>query len=444
MLSKNITCLINSWLRVYVAFLLFIFSLSSCSKKTDLGSTILVDKDKINTYVSDTNTIWCSTVKQDPVKLYGSQNAYSYTLFAFKPYHMAGYYYDPLMGYSSSKLNFQITPNVYDPNEDFTGVTIDSVVLNLEYKGYYGNQGQANFQIREIFEVLSKTDPAYSNKKVFVSNTVIGSASYSVINKDSAYIEGIKQPATIRIPLYNYYGYDVLQQIKQSDFLSFVKGLQISVDTTKNQYANQGAVHFFDLLGNSSNVKIFYKSLTHEAKSIAFTISDSTVFFNTFYHSYDNTPAMDALQSSSDAPNMYIQSMQGLNGKLTFPYLSSLAQENTAFTKAELVIPVDYHISDLFPHSQLLLVEKETGIYNPIEDVFEGSSHFEGTLDIVNGTYTFNVTRYMQNEISALKKDPARVSSIYIVPDKLGVNDANRTVLFGKEKIKLKLYYLNL
>jgi hypothetical protein len=109
-----------------------------------------------------------------------------------------------------------------------------------------------------------------------------------------------------------------------------------------------------------------------------------------------------------------------------------------AITKAELIVPVESSLIDIYGvPSRLLLVEKDdNGQYVSISDFDLGDGYFNGNYNPSKQTYNFNLALYIQ-EILAGKRTQ---KGLYLVPTASAVG-ANRVVLKGSNFIKFNLTY---
>lgn len=432
------------WHPTLGAILFLILALWSCNKTTDLGDSVVSGHNVSELQVEDTFTVQCKTVKQDSFQVFGSNNQL-YGLFGYSPRSLLGRYYHPNFGYSRADLVFQITPVAFNNNEDFTNILIDSVVLAIAQEGYYGASTPMMIDVYETMENLYYNSSYFSNKRV-VAHSKLGSVLYTPQDPgDSVLVGSSKEPAQIRVPLNASYGQMLINNIRSTDFKTRINPLTVIVDTSKNQFTGEGSINYVSLLDKYTAIQVYYTK-DNISKKASFEVGDSCVYFSTFSHNYTGTVANIALNNTSfEQSQIFIQSMQGLNGNIKIPYLKNLTSRANAIAKAEIEFVADQIPANFLVHPQLILVAKNSnGFFRNISDIKEGSEYYGGKYDLYTNTYTFNITRHIQEELILSKLDSTHTTELFIIPDKLGVYDGYSTTLLGSGRINLKIYYVNL
>ena len=71
----------------------------------------------------------------------------------------------------------------------------------------------------------------------------------------------------------------------------------------------------------------------------------------------------------------YIQSLGGVNGRITIPELDSLIGKNIMANKAEIILPFEDYLYDEYssPTSLFISRKNNNGDYEFLPDLFEGS-----------------------------------------------------------------------
>jgi hypothetical protein len=131
--------------------------------------------------------------------------------------------------------------------------------------------------------------------------------------------------------------------------------------------------------------------------------------------------------------------MAGLSSKIWFTNLESWKDSMPiAISKAELVIPVETNLTDIYGvQARMLLVEKAVdGQYTSISDFDLGDNYFNGYYDQSNKTYKFNLGLYIQEILSGKRTQ----KGLYLVPTASAIS-ANRAVLKGSDFIKFNVTY---
>jgi hypothetical protein len=162
---------------------------------------------------------------------------------------------------------------------------------------------------------------------------------------------------------------------------------------------------------------------------------------NFFKHDRNGIPAINNqfTDTTQGKTQLFIQNMAGLSSKIWFTNLESWKDSMPlAITKAELIVPVESSLIDIYGvPSRLLLVEKDdNGQYVSISDFDLGDGYFNGNYNPSKQTYNFNLALYIQ-EILAGKRTQ---KGLYLVPTASAVG-ANRVVLKGSNFIKFNLTY---
>ena len=113
--------------------------------------------------------------------------------------------------------------------------------------------------------------------------------------------------------------------------------------------------------------------------------------------------------------------------------------------KAELVIKADTSLitalCDTFPPPTSLIVFAiaDDGSMVPVPDAFEGATYFGGTFNKTTQTYTFNITRYIQQILDGKRNN----NGIYILASN-GVLYSNRVIIGGGSSASARQMKLNI
>ena len=227
-----------------------------------------------------------------------------------------------------------------------------------------------------------------------------------------------------------------------NEFLTFFKGIKISSVNGTN-----GGLYYINLLNSFSRIRLFYRdtsgvSSEHDTLDFDFNINSNCAYYHKVTHDYTGTEIENVVNQPALGQNQFfIQTLGGINGRMTIPSFDSLIAKPVIINKAEIILPFeDYLYDDYSSPSSLFISRKNVeGEYEFLPDLFEGS--LGGNFNMVDKNYTFNITRHL-NEIVAEK---AINDTIKIFPNGNGIT-ANRVVLNGmnstkKDKAKVVISY---
>ena len=233
-----------------------------CKKtESDVGIGLQPDSELLNTTSVDTFAIKTYSVKADSLL---TSNLSVFPL---------GRINDPVFGHTTASIYTQIL--LSEENVDFGNVddiSIDSVVLSLDYEGSYGNIASNTFQVYQIKSegIFPSKMECYSNS-IFDTPKLIGELhNYTPNISDSVTVNGIKEPAQLRIKLEKSVGETLLNRANGRDNASFVKryeGLYITADMSDNYML------YIHLISNFSNLKVYYSNVDEDSLNYEFNIS---------------------------------------------------------------------------------------------------------------------------------------------------------------------------
>ena len=156
---------------IIIAFLSFSFINWGCSKldTTDIGSDLLPAVDNVHTF-ADTLSVITTQSAFNP-----DTNAVIRT-----DDHVFGKNNDPLFGSTTANMFFQLKPRFfpfyfgnYDDTLNGFGAGLDSVVLCLSYKGFYGDStSPVHIEVREVTDTKFRDSPYI--KRTVNTNVAVG------------------------------------------------------------------------------------------------------------------------------------------------------------------------------------------------------------------------------------------------------------------------------
>lgn len=423
------------------ALFLFLLVFNSCKKADTVGLEVLPEEDRLQGEHTDTITVWAYTLREDSLSTTGTS------------FNIVGSHNDPIFGLSKASIYTQVRPSALNPSFG-TNATVDSVVLSLAYAGYYADimklAGEQSFSVHRVLEDMGDSTTYYSDDTLDYQKLPLGTYTGLIDTRDSVLINGTNEPPQMRIRLNDNFGNELLSSTSltsDESFLSSFKGFFIA-PTTQNLLSGQGSLLYISPTSPYTKMTLYYHNDdTTAQQNFNFVVNANTVRFNNFSHNYSNAfdVAAQLADSTLGSERLYLQSMQGLKAKITFPHLNNLVAngQEIAINKAELIFPIaDGTTSRLSPSSRLVVVKKGTdGKDKVLDDNISESPEFVGGY--YNSTkleYAFNIPRHIQG----LLKDTTADKSIYLRVAGASVS-GNRVVINGTgnadKPLKLRLTY---
>ena len=422
--------------------------ISSCKKSTLIGNDLLPAGDDLNGIFSDTLTLRTKTVTEFPLKT--STNSK----------FLLGTMVDPVFGKSAASIYTQVqTAGLVDlGNPD--SLTVDSLVLNLQYAGHYGKNDVAqNISVYQLTQDMSADSSYYSDKNFSVYNHAIGQKINFIPDfTNSIHVTGDTLSPSLRIRLSDRLGQDLLDQSKGANFASnaafqsYFKGLLIESDTN----ISSRGIMYVDMVSSTSDSKLtlYYHKPDAAGLKFDFTIGTSCATFAHYTHNYISTPVQTAIQSVDNSDSIvFVQSMSGVKTKITLPYFKNLG--NILVNKAELEITVPADAIDpdsvfTCPARMLCLLSDSAGKNKIIPDEISSNLSLGGYQETatINGQkvfkYKFSITEHMQDLVSGSVTDYGLFLLTYPSPE-----IADRIILAGGNRsddlrMKINLIYTKL
>ncbi len=433
---RKTTSFSASFFKLLVVLLSIGIGFNSCKESDTLGGNLLPASDQSQFKVSSKFNLTTFTVKEDSI------NSDDLSL------SLLGSYVDPVFGKSTASL---ITQFVSSTNQlDFgSNPVADSVVLSLTYNGYYGKINKLNgLQKIRIYRVSSgilKDSSYYSaeNPHKYASESDFISEHTFLPDPTGKYQTGTPVQK-FRLP--QSFGQDFLNNqntINSGGFLNFFKGLYFK-PANDFQSSGNGAILTFNLVNSEAPSKMtlyFHNDTSTVTQKFEMLINSDCSRVNFFKHDRNGIPAINNqfTDTTQGKTQLFIQNMAGLSSKIWITNLDSWKDSMPiAITKAELIIPVESSLIDIYGvQSRLILVEKgDDGQYTAIPDFDLGDNYFNGNYNPGNNSYRFNLALYLQ-EIIAGKRIQ---KGLYLVPTASAIG-ANRVVLKGSNFIKFNVTY---
>jgi hypothetical protein len=412
-------------LLVFSVSLIVFFSCTKINESTTLGGDLIPEVDNITTFeaILPTNTV--NRLLDDTARVAYSDNVALGDISG-----------DPEFGnvhanfaFRLSALSYGIYP--FQPKKD-TVHTIDSVVLTLQYAGAYGDTASNGIQTVSVYEIpqsanfRSDTSYRFNDPASDFTGSLIGTKTYAINKlKDTSYVKEpgdtgsrfTKYVNVLRIPLNNSFGAKIANFdsdlskpnpgfYNDSAFRKELAGLAVRASNSGN------ALAYFNLM-SSSNTKL---TIYYRIQKVGATNDDTTLSVD-FVHSgfgqanYVNVQPGGNWQAAINNPNadrLFIQSSpSGAYAEIDIPDLDNF--QNAVVHRAELIANRLSPVTPFNPPPRLYLdrVRKSatTSTFTFENDLplnQDGSIGFDifGGTSRGDGTYRFNITRYVQGIIT--------------------------------------------
>lgn len=435
----------------------FLFLLQACKKDGALVPEF--EENTTFSFFSDTTKITTEVKRSEPLEVAATQI----------PTGLVGEYRDSSFGYSKSSIHIQplLSSNALVFSNSGETVQVDSVILSLEYGGFFGDTSVA--QTFDIFRIDEELDSAtyHSNTRIAVQSVPLASHNFipnptkkTVILQPNNFgtSELIEVSSQLRINLGNTLGDEIVAKQGSSElandtsFVKFFKGIQITPQNNPSIMDNEAAILYFRLTATNTKMTIYYTATTSTdttQKAVDFPVNTNSVRFSTFEHDYTGSAAETALQTRN-SNFAFVQAMSGLETVIKFPDLKNKFGGKILVNKAELIIPAvnGSYSENVGKAQEVTLASKGVNldgdtVFQFIPDALINTEFFGGDFDESNNQYKLNISRYMQ---SYLNGDQSENGLTLLVTG--GAVSAERAVIFnennGANKIRLNLYYTNI
>lgn len=475
----------NKYLRKELLFPLFssllaLFFVAGCQKQPSLlfGSSYTDQGTGANIILVDTSTIIMSTVLVDSTATSGTG------------YLQVGSYNDDYLGNITSRAYWQVIPPSTLPTLDPRSTTYDSIGLVLFAKTgnpYYGDttvyQTYVVNQIDTLFQEANGQNGWSSNNSLPLGPD-LGSTSVRIFPNLNTLLNlsNTSQGTgdTVRIPMDRALGEQLYNMIyNKSDTITngpkwqnWFHGLCLS----------PGGPNVANLIygfKDSAIMRIYYRQngVISTGAFIDFPIGNKGYQFNnviTHYGGkggYQNKP-VDSLVRPTQTPQVppltaskhtnhvgFVQSIGGLNVKLTFPNVTSIALRNDyiGLLRATLVVrPVPSSFSTTWrlpPAVGIYSTDQNNLLQFPIP-ALGLSGNQTGALNLdyfhpLNTVYTYDVTNFVRAQLVNSSPNAPQSGIILSIPAPASTSAFNRLIVADQsypidQRITLNVYYISL
>lgn len=408
----------------------FSILLYSCTDPTDVGLNVQPASDSINVLVTDTLTLDVEVIEEDSLR----------TDEGVASLNLIGRYNDPVFGIASSVLYTQFRlPNNTNNFSFGDSPVLDSVVLTLQYKGYYGDSVSSQmFEVHRLDEDLAIDSNYFSNSSAMAGQQLF-SGMVELRPKDSVDLGGVNRTPHLRLLLDDAIGQEFIDDanagnfVDNDAFIQFFKGVRVS--TSDIPGSGDGSIAYIDLLASLSKFTVYYSNNSADSLEANFEVNGFCPRFSSFDHDYSQaTFGQPPLSGNNQA---YVQSMSGLKTRIKIPHLQNLVADGpVSVNKAEMVFTTEEMTDEYSPHeAALLLAVDSTGKDVIILDLLESAGYYGGNYNSSDNTIRFNIARHIQRVLSN-DLDDYGLSLVGVS----GSTNASRTILVGPDRMTDRMY----
>lgn len=348
---------------LYTLWSVGLFSAMSCSNSSEIGLS-LVEQEPSDIIYTDTTTLIATTVEAQP------------SVTADRTSMVCGSYSTPEWG--ESKASIYMNFRLRNTGASFPNCTLDSLVLTLAYEsfGHYGGLRENKpTNVAQVWEVARMTDELqdnvdYKSDVTFNTDPQLLKSNFTFNPNDTAnvVVNGVTLAPHVRIRLDDQAGIDLGNTLlnpqgaaaniyaSNNDFKSWFKGLHIRPAAGN---PTDGSLVRFKSKNALTTLTLYYtdnSTGTPEQKIFDFLTNEDAEVVSVFEH----THPVELTDNLTTDTITYIQGLDGLHTKVSFPFISSL--DRVVVNRAELVFTLVDTGSIANPHPfQILTKVKDAG-----------------------------------------------------------------------------------
>jgi len=357
------------------------------------------------------------------------------SIFTENPsYLLLGSYKDPDLGLFEAGFCSQLRLISTSPKfGDFSSISIDSVVLSLNYIDKYGVGGPLKFEVYRLTEEL-KNQTYYSNTKVTDDGVNLNLNLTEIIprNKGTYFVSSLGDTIydQITLKLDTKLGEDLIQQsitnpttyASIENFNAWFKGLKVKAVSSSIK-EGEGAIYYF---ANAPRLTIYYK-LSGQQKKYYYELNKNGVRVNNLNFDskgYEVQNSIDKLNYKS----FYTQS-NNLRSLITIPSLNSFTS-NSVIHSAKLILPYD--------HKDILKFNPGTQISIGVPNSFTDSRLRiigSGTIDTTNHVFIVDIRDHIQSVVTGKRLN----LGLYLAPKEFSTT-STRIKFLNEGEFTPKLY----
>jgi hypothetical protein len=417
----------NSWRKVFglsATFLITLLVVVACKKKeSTLGNDVLDPNSLLNSTQVDTFQLTTFTIAED-------------SLISDNPaYAVLGSYNDPKFGKVDASFYTQVVLSGLNPNfGDISAITVDSLVLGLEYADYYGELSPQTVEVYQLTEKIHVDSTYYSFQDKAHSSTnlvVPGYETFTPTPNGETIIGEDTVDAQLRIRLNNSLATQLINESVSGgtnyssidNFTSYFKGLYVKVNNG-SQLSGKGAVFYFNLNDPLSKMTIYYTQAGVQ-KTFDFLINSECADFNHVDIDNSGKPVQNVINDTiSGQTEFYAQAFKS-RAIIKIPGLKNLPKK-CVIHKAELILPIQYQTASKYSPSD------EISVSVRIDNILSGIGVF-GFYDNYTKSYTVDCRDYVQ----ALVTGQISTTELILSP-RFFITSAERIIFNGPSTINKK------
>lgn len=426
--------------------------LSSCKKDPySIGLDLLPPTDTLNIRMNDTSTIIAYSLLQDSIRTDKATTG------------ILGSFMDPAFGKTTASFYTQF--NLSTEALSFgTNPLLDSLILVLSYSGSYGDISTIqNVKVNEISEDFFYDSTYYSIKRLQTYSNILANLSFKPRPSDSLTIAGVKVGPQLRINLNhfsNYLGNKILSApasalVTSAAFVTFMKGLDIE---TTPVYSG-GALLSFDMTNSVSKLVIYYHNNEGDSVHFDMPISGQCAYFNRIDHNkyIDASPDFKEEVLNHDTVTgrnkLFLQGLGGVWIKVRLPYIKNFEKGHPIAIHDALLVVKNYETdTTLQPPPDLTIIKRDSlGNISNLIDYDEGAGYYGGTYNKTKRTYSFRITRHLQQVILGITKNYDLFIMVnnptvnILTPNRIMLNGSKPSLpVISSDRIQLQIIYTRL
>ena len=421
------------WRKVFILSATFLFALFlgvSCKKKeSGIGLNGLDEDALLNSEGIDTFSLITFTIEDDSVITKDPASA------------VLGAYNDPKFGLMSAEFYTQLRLSGVNPNfGDISTITVDSIILGLEYSGYYGDFSPLTLEVNEITESLSKDSLYYAFSSLSYNSTNLIEPGYETITPDPSGITVIGEDtvdAQLRIRLRNSLAEDLIDEAANGSafasndaFLEYFKGLHVRTTNAPPSSGN-GGIFYFNLNDPLSKMTIYYEQAGSK-KRYDLVINTSCIDFNHVEVDNSGKPVSTVINDTiSGMKEFYAQAFKS-RAVIQIPGLSNIPKKSVIH-RAFLYLPVQYQTGTKYsPGFEISVANRPVSNPNGFGSIGE-----LGVYDEIKKHYKIDLRAYIQSVTAGLTPN-----SELIFSPRFFINSADRIIFNGQQTTNKKKPYL--
>lgn len=442
--------------------MMFLVATTSCNEPSLIGSDV-IDSDRLDVVFTDSLSIFASSVEDDSIQTFDDLNLLTS--------YLCGKLEDPIFGISESEINTQLRLTGTPDSSNFAKIPsgnaiLDSVFFVLEYDPdqFFGtSNSEQEIAVYLLDEDMDNNATYYSNDN-FAAGDLLTTATVNPSQPDSTFTvisttgdtilpPQLKLQIDVNHPLFTDIlfkdGSSIDYYKNDTSLLDVLKGVKLVVENSDPT----DLMMAFKLSSSSiGGIYMYYHTLatpdddSSDTLSYRFRVSSDAAQMVSFNHTYENSIVksfIDTLDDETDGEQyIFVQGMQGVNGKLRIPFVNGL--DNAIINQAQLeitiatMLPDDISVYSDEPLEQILLSKRnEDGDLVSIADLqFAITGNLTGTFggnlveetkdNMVIQTYTMNISKHLQDMINGLE-----LSNEIFISTISKAQSANRSIIFG-------------